>query len=139
MTFHSKAIAFSSPGDYMVADHLGLIPSDEREREILFSKIHHYANALDPIFTGKCGRFGNWVRNLKEFYKCYLGGYAVETGNHVGNVCLYNTRYKSFLRWFDLRFHRLTNLIENFINVEPPPVCAFQAQQVTDCSKWTFE
>ncbi|TPX48336.1 hypothetical protein SeLEV6574_g02099 [Synchytrium endobioticum] len=84
----SPAFAYEAPGDVLYASRLGLLPPPRNSDSVpdyswLFETlpIYHYGNAQDPIFLGVCKGVSS---------SCYYGGYALETGCHIGKTCLYD-------------------------------------------------
>jgi hypothetical protein len=118
----NPAVAFQAPGDRQYAKRLGLrIPDPETE----FVPIYHFSNTGDPIFFGKC-------RGARS--ACYLAGYALETGCHLGNVCMYQAA-----RSLDIRYHRIGYVIDKVIAVnDEVPECIPEDEHCTDCSDWNF-
>jgi putative lipase involved disintegration of autophagic bodies len=72
-----QAKKFSSGGK-LVAKEVVLNHESVYDYENFFP-IWHFGLSTDPIFTGQC----NGV-----YSACYIGGYAMETKCHLGNLCL---------------------------------------------------
>jgi lipase ATG15 len=113
---NSFAMVYGTPGDVLYGTRLGMNLTND-------NMVYHYASSADPIFNGNC----NGVRS-----GCNLIGYAMETKCHTGNVCVYPS--DSFET---INEHRIEILINNYILVEPVPICTFQSN-CNDCDKWTF-
>ena len=114
----TSAITFASPGDKLYAERVGLDPNNNLN-------IWHFGVETDPIFRGKC----NGVKS-----SCYIGGYAMETACHTGNVCTYAKEGR-----MDILKHRMGYLIDNVITKEKNvPKCAPEFN-CEDCKHWTFE
>ncbi|KAJ3159294.1 putative lipase atg15 [Geranomyces michiganensis] len=80
VTNNVPCFAFEAPGELSFARRLGLVPpapipppSDV--------PIFHFGNLGDPVFMGACHG---------PFSSCWFGGYAMETGCHIGPTCVYD-------------------------------------------------
>ena len=92
LTFDTIAVTFEAPGEALYAKRIGLNPTPASLSKICKRKkpdielgfiiiyIVHVGNDRDPIFLGTC----NGVLS-----SCYLGGYAMESVCHLGNVCTF--------------------------------------------------
>ncbi|TPX55878.1 hypothetical protein PhCBS80983_g04942 [Powellomyces hirtus] len=73
--------AFEAPGELSFARRLGLINPDHSAPLPKDLPIYHFGNLGDPVFMGQCHG---------PFSSCWFGGYALETGCHIGNTCIYD-------------------------------------------------
>jgi len=67
-------VAFSSPGEQLFADRIGLAHACHTGNP----SIYHIGYYRDPIYVGNCG----WL--------CYMAGYRMESKCHHGYECVYN-------------------------------------------------
>lgn len=114
-----SAVAFQSPGDRLFADRLGF---DTSEDAVGNYDVMHFGSTSDPFFTGKCKGVAS---------TCYVAGYAIETGCHIGQACVYDGGPRNPTT------HFLRVAIEKFYMPEPLPDCAPQLGCV-DCEEWEF-
>ena len=154
MTFDTVALTIEAPGEALYAKRIGLQPSKQS-----LAKIFHLGNDLDPIFLGKCNGI---------FSSCYLGGYAMETACHLGNVCTlklsqedgddgdredppdpYRHRpvYKSTLTLGPkqissasphIEYHRLTFVINKIISLSEDLPTCERQDPCSDCPNWSY-
>ncbi|TFY52712.1 hypothetical protein EVG20_g10434, partial [Dentipellis fragilis] len=105
VTFGIPVVAFEAPGEKMAAQRLHL-PSPPSTQHVT-----HVYHTADPIPMGTC----NGVLS-----SCALGGYALESQCHLGEVILYDT--VSNLSWaVDVRTHTIVNVIEKLLSVPWAP------------------
>ncbi|EIW83926.1 alpha beta-hydrolase [Coniophora puteana RWD-64-598 SS2] len=130
VTFGVPAVAFESPGEKTAARRLHL-PSPPSTQHIT-----HVYHTADPIAMGTC----NGILS-----SCALGGYALETGCHLGKSIVYDT--VSQYGWsVDIRTHGVVNVIDKVLG-EPwkpsedmgrhVPEAAFEKDCV-ECYSWDF-
>jgi len=127
VTFGAPVVAFEAPAEKLAATrlHINLPPSVQH--------ITHVYNTGDPIPMGVCNGVGS---------TCALGGYALESKCHLGNVILLDTVTK--LKWsVAIGNHAIRTVVdllsedfdpENGISVptgEPQKDCV-------DCFDWEF-
>ncbi|THH15566.1 hypothetical protein EW146_g4941 [Bondarzewia mesenterica] len=99
VTFGAPVVAFEAPGEKMAAQRLHL-PSPPSTQHIT-----HVYHTADPIAMGIC----NGVLS-----SCALGGYALESQCHLGQVIEYDTVQN--LSWaVDIRTHSILNVIEKLL------------------------
>ncbi len=92
-----EAICFSSPGEKLYADRLGINYN---------GRITHYADEYDPIFFGKC-------TGLDSI--CYYAGFHMDTSKHLGRECIYSKTVEQ-KNLFDIQYHILGHLISHIKN-----------------------
>jgi len=130
ITFGVPVVTFESPGERMAAQRLHL-PSPPSTHHIT-----HVWHTADPIAMGTC----NGVLS-----SCAIGGYAMESRCHLGNVIEYDT--VSNLSWsVDLRTHAIVQVIEKLLS-QPWDAAEESGREVPaitrqddclDCFKWDF-
>jgi lipase ATG15 len=134
---NSPAVTFEAPGEMKYAkirrlDKIRETYSKGRKNaDDALLPIWHFGVATDPIFTGQC----NGV-----YSPCYLGGYAMETKCHMGNLCLLDIPEEEPGQGkTDIRNHRISYIlrelekIKNFL-----PSCYKESETCTDCKGWTY-
>ncbi|TFY58574.1 hypothetical protein EVG20_g8095 [Dentipellis fragilis] len=130
VTFGIPVVAFEAPGEKMAAQRLHL-PSPPSTQHVT-----HVYHTADPIPMGTC----NGVLS-----SCALGGYALESQCHLGEVILYDT--VSNLSWaVDVRTHTIVNVIEKLLSVPWAPAEevgrqvpeARPQEDCVDCFSWDF-
>jgi len=129
-TFGVPVVTFEPPGERMAAQRLHL-PSPPSTHHIT-----HVWHTADPIAMGTC----NGVLS-----SCAIGGYAMESRCHFGNIIEYDT--VSNLSWsVDVRTHAIAQMIEKVLSQpwaaavelgrEVPPLK--RQDDCVDCYKWDF-
>ncbi|KAI0683195.1 alpha/beta-hydrolase [Cytidiella melzeri] len=124
VTFGVPVVAFEAPGERLAASRLHL-PSPPSLQHIT-----HVYHSADPIPQGKCTGISS---------ACSLGGYALETGCHLGKTILYDTVSK--LGWsVDARTHGIAVIVEKLLAMEweggvPEAV---EESDCVDCYAWEF-
>ncbi|KAF7777922.1 hypothetical protein Agabi119p4_3994 [Agaricus bisporus var. burnettii] len=102
LTFGAPVVAFESPGEAMAARRLHL-PSPPSLQHI--THIYHTA---DPIAMGTCNGVSSW---------CAIGGYAMETKCHLGEVIQYDT--VGLLKWgVSISTHPIKVVLEQVLSAE---------------------
>jgi lipase ATG15 len=126
LAFDLPTVTFQSPGDLLAAQRLHLpLPEEDKLKDL---PIWHFGHTADPIFMGKC----NGVLS-----SCYIAGYALETGCHTGNACIYDT-VKDFKWSPDIRRHRLGVVIDEVLSVYNDTAECMPQTNCTDCSAWNY-
>ena len=99
------AVAFGSPGDQLFATRTGLLDKRHSNDGGTFnqSRIHHIGLSTDPIFSGTC---------KGQYSLCNLAGYVMETGCHVGAVCLLDERQQQDPPVYRINDHRLGSYLK---------------------------
>ncbi|KAJ3169995.1 putative lipase atg15 [Geranomyces variabilis] len=80
ITNNVPCFAFEAPGELSFARRLGLVPPAPHPPPPDVP-IFHFGNLGDPVFMGACHG---------PFSSCWFGGYALETGCHIGPTCVYD-------------------------------------------------
>ncbi|KAI0269485.1 alpha beta-hydrolase [Russula aff. rugulosa BPL654] len=130
ITFGVPVVTFEPPGERMAAQRLHL-PSPPSTHHIT-----HVLHTADPIAMGTC----NGVLS-----SCALGGYAMESRCHFGNIIEYDT--VTNLSWsVDVRTHAIAQIVDkvlsepwpaaNELGLEVPP--SKRQDDCVDCYKWDF-
>ncbi|KAI0081469.1 alpha/beta-hydrolase [Panus rudis PR-1116 ss-1] len=100
VTFGAPVVAFEAPGERLAAQRLHL-PSPPSTQHIT-----HVYNTGDPIPLGACTGVAS---------TCALGGFALETGCHLGKVIKYDTVSK--LGWsVNIRNHGIAVVIDYLLS-----------------------
>ncbi|TEB33345.1 alpha/beta-hydrolase [Coprinellus micaceus] len=129
-TFGNPVVTFESPGERLASTrlHLPQPPS--------LHHVTHVYHTADPIAMGTC----NGVLS-----SCALGGYALETGCHLGRSIVYDT--VTHAGWsVDIRTHGIVGVIEKILKDPWPPsveegreVPKFQEEvDCVECYSWEF-
>jgi len=130
ITFGVPVVTFEPPGERMAAQRLHL-PSPPSTHHIT-----HVWHTADPIAMGTC----NGVLS-----SCALGGYAMESRCHLGNIIEYDT--VTNLSWaVDVRTHAIAQIVDKILSqpwaaaeglgLEVPPLK--RQDDCVDCFKWDF-
>ncbi|KAI0255131.1 alpha beta-hydrolase [Lactifluus subvellereus] len=130
VTFGVPVVTFEPPGERMAAQRLHL-PSPPSTHHIT-----HVWHTADPIAMGTC----NGVLS-----SCALGGYAMESRCHLGNIIEYDT--VTNLSWtVDVRTHAIAQMVDKVLSqpwaaaeelgLEVPPLK--RQDDCVDCFKWDF-
>jgi len=129
-TFGVPIVAFESPGEKLASRRLHL-PSPPSTHHIT-----HVYHTADPIPQGLC----TGVMSI-----CATGGYAMETGCHLGQVIKYDTVSKGWA--VDSRTHGIVVVIEKILSqdwgttegesghIVPEPA---DEEDCIDCFSWEF-
>ncbi|KAF6754451.1 lipase [Ephemerocybe angulata] len=129
-TFGNPVVTFESPGERLASTRLHLPQPSSLHH------ITHVYHTADPIAMGTC----NGVLS-----SCALGGYALETGCHLGRTIVYDT--VTHLGWsVDVRTHGIVPMIEKILaepwqpSVDEGREVPLPAEQVdcVECYSWEF-
>ncbi|KAI0344961.1 alpha/beta-hydrolase [Trametopsis cervina] len=124
VTFGVPVVAFEAPGERLAAARLHL-PSPPSLQHIT-----HVYHSADPIPQGKCTGVSS---------PCAIGGYALETGCHLGKTILYDT--VSQLGWsVNARTHGIRVIVEKLLakDWEGGVPEATEEADCVDCYAWEF-
>jgi len=123
VTFGAPVVAFQAPSEKLAASRLHL-PSPPSTQHIT-----HVIHTADPIAMGTC----TGVTSV-----CGLGGYAMETRCHLGQIMRYDTVTKS--GWsVDARTHGIKVVIEKLLSEDWKPALSIgrevplMAEEDEDC------
>ncbi|CCH62896.1 hypothetical protein TBLA_0I02380 [Henningerozyma blattae CBS 6284] len=125
-TFGIPTVTFEAPGEDLPARRLHLpfppgLPS-------YLEGIWHFGHNADPIFMGTCNGASS---------SCSIGGYAMETECHTGQVCVYNV-VKDKGWHVNLLHHRIHTVIDDVIeDYDDVPRCV-DPDPCVDCFNWRF-
>ncbi|KAK6525083.1 putative lipase atg15, variant 2 [Arthrobotrys megalospora] len=126
LTYNEPVVTFEAPPEALAASRLGIPrpPSEMRQ-----DGVYHFGNNADPIYMGVC----NGVTSF-----CSIGGYAMETKCHTGNVCLYDV--VNDLGWrINGNSHRIKTVIDEVMpKYDRVPACIPEDEECTDCFNWKF-
>ena len=90
---------------------------------------YHFGHNSDPLYMGFC----NGVSSL-----CSVGGYAMESKCHTGNVCLYDT-VNDFGWRPGLSYHKIKLVITDvLLKYDKVAECIPEDEECTDCFNWKF-
>ncbi|KAL5490647.1 ATG15_1 [Sanghuangporus weigelae] len=131
-TFGVPVVAFEAPGEKLAASRLHL-PSPPSTLHIT-----HVYHTADPIAMGVC----NGVASF-----CAIGGYAMESKCHLGQVIKYDTVTK--LGWaVDIRTHAIKRVVEEVLSEDWEPTADGNPgrsvpepgyeEDCVDCFNWEF-
>lgn len=104
---------------------------NEDDSDSFILPIWHFGISTDPIFTGQC----NGV-----YSSCYIGGYAMETRCHLGNICLLDIPIEDPSEGkTDIRHHRMSYVLEKLEkSIRYLPFCFQEDPMCQDCAGWTY-
>ncbi|EGC48577.1 conserved hypothetical protein [Histoplasma capsulatum var. duboisii H88] len=132
MTYGLPVVTFEAVPEALPASRLGLPPppgtdpSSPQARN--YTGAYHFGHTADPIYMGTC----NGATSV-----CTLGGYAMESSCHTGQLCTYDT-VEDFGWRVGIGTHRIheviTDVIERYNDV---PTCA-PFTECVDCNNWKF-
>ncbi|KAL8835544.1 MAG: hypothetical protein Q9170_003277 [Blastenia crenularia] len=132
LTFGLPVTTFEAPGEALAAARLGLPvppgfhPSAPQTRSN--TGAYHFGHTADPIFMGSCNSATSG---------CTLGGYAMETQCHTGNVCIYDTVKDKNWR-VSISWHKIRSVITDvFLAYDALPEC-IQDTECVDCYNWKY-
>lgn len=132
LTFGLPATTFEAPGEALAAARLGLPFPPETHRSAPQGRVntgaYHFGHTADPIFMGSCNSATSG---------CTLGGYAMETQCHTGNVCVYDTVKDKNWR-VSISWHKIRNVISDVYRAyDELPEC-IQDTECVDCFNWKY-
>ncbi|KAL9004609.1 MAG: hypothetical protein Q9188_002576 [Gyalolechia gomerana] len=132
LTFGLPATTFEAPGEALAAARLGLpVPPDTHPsspQSRLNTGAYHFGHTADPIFMGSCNSATSG---------CTLGGYAMETQCHTGNVCIYDTVKDKNWR-VSISWHKIRSVITDvFRAYDELPECIHDTE-CFDCFNWKY-
>ncbi|KAG6868423.1 hypothetical protein C0993_003100 [Termitomyces sp. T159_Od127] len=128
VTFGAPVVAFEAPGERLAARrlHLPAPPSTQH--------ITHVYHTGDPIPLGACTGVTS---------ACAIGGYAMETGCHLGKTIRYDTVTKR--NWgVSVSTHPIKFIIERLLNEDWEPENGLEVpvaeaeKDCVDCYSWEF-
>ncbi|KAL8962041.1 MAG: hypothetical protein Q9193_001498 [Seirophora villosa] len=132
LTFGLPVTTFEAPGEALAAARLGLPmppnthPSAPQSRQN--TGAYHFGHTADPIFMGSCNSVTSG---------CTLGGYAMETQCHTGNVCIYDTVKDKNWR-VSISWHKIRSVITDvFQAYDEMPKC-IEDTECVDCFNWKY-
>ncbi|KAL9604408.1 MAG: hypothetical protein Q9219_000596 [cf. Caloplaca sp. 3 TL-2023] len=132
LTFGLPVTTFEAPGEALAAARLGLPvppgidPSAPQTRSN--TGAYHFGHTADPIFMGTCNSATSG---------CTLGGYAMETQCHTGNVCIYDTVKDKNWR-VSISWHKIRSVISDVYRAyDAIPEC-IQDTECVDCYNWKY-
>jgi len=136
--YEAPSVSFEAPGEALFASRVGLETTK-------YKHIYHFGIAQDPFFTGDCHG---------PFSFCALGGYAMESKCHGGQICVWQagkptSKTNSSIVWpwegmgltapQSFMYHRLERVIEYLQDSKRPiPTCQVAPTDCKDCSRWTM-
>ena len=128
LTFGLPVVAFEAPPEAMAAARLGLPSPDNRNAKTRKNTgITHFGHTADPIFMGTCNTAAA---------ACTLGGYAMESVCHTGQICIYDVvedkKWRSSARWHSIRLV-IKDVLKDYDTV---PKCYPESPECVDCFLW---
>ncbi|KAL9030978.1 MAG: hypothetical protein Q9196_000947 [Gyalolechia fulgens] len=132
LTFGLPATTFEAPGEALAAARLGLPvppgthPSAPQSRAN--TGAYHFGHTADPIFMGSCNSATSG---------CTLGGYAMETQCHTGNVCIYDTVKEKNWR-VSISWHKIRSVITDVIRAYDELPHCMEDTECVDCFNWKY-
>ncbi|OJD20225.1 hypothetical protein ACJ73_08442 [Blastomyces percursus] len=132
MTYGLPVVTFEAVPEALPASRLGLPsppgsdPSSPQKRN--YTGAYHFGHTADPVYMGTC----NGATSV-----CTLGGYAMQTSCHTGQLCTYDT--VEDLGWrVGIGTHRIRAVIADVIEkYDTVPECA-PFTDCVDCNNWKF-
>lgn len=125
-TYGIPTVTFESPGDELPSKrlHLPHQPGIPRHLEAIW----HFGHTADPIFLGTCTGASS---------SCSIGGYAMESSCHTGQVCVYDV-VRDHGWHVSLLNHKIHSVIDNIIEkYDEVPLCT-DPEPCVDCFNWSF-
>ncbi|KAL8929407.1 MAG: hypothetical protein Q9172_000458 [Xanthocarpia lactea] len=132
LTFGLPVTTFEAPGEALAAARLGLPvppnshPSAPQTRSN--TGAYHFGHTADPIFMGTCNSATSG---------CTLGGYAMETQCHTGNVCIYDTVKDKNWR-VSISWHSIRNVIKDVFRAYDNVAECIEDSECVDCFNWKY-
>ncbi|KAI4249283.1 MAG: hypothetical protein L6R40_000741 [Gallowayella cf. fulva] len=132
LTFGLPATTFEAPGEARAAARLGLpVPPDTHPsapQTRSYTGAYHFGHTADPIFMGTCNSATSG---------CTLGGYAMETQCHTGNVCIYDTVKDKNWR-VSISWHSIRSVIKDVFRAYDTVADCVQDTECVDCYNWNY-
>ncbi|KAL8818406.1 MAG: hypothetical protein Q9223_002960 [Gallowayella weberi] len=132
LTFGLPVTTFEAPGEALAALRLGLpIPPDtdpSAPQTRSNTGAYHFGHTADPIFMGTCNSATSG---------CTLGGYAMETQCHTGNVCIYDTVQDKNWR-VSISWHSIRSVIKDVFRAYDTVAECVQDTECVDCYNWNY-
>ena len=132
LTFGVPVVTFEAPGEALAAARLGLPsppnshPSAPQSRKN--TGAYHFGHTADPIFMGSCNG---------ATAGCTLGGYAMESQCHTGQVCIYDVVEDKGWR-VGIGTHSIRKVIKDVVKAyDDVPSCEPDTECI-DCFNWKY-
>ncbi|KAL9100646.1 MAG: hypothetical protein Q9163_003994 [Psora crenata] len=132
LMFGIPVTTFEAPGDALAAARLGLPsppsaqPGAHQTRK--YTGAFHFGHTADPIFMGTCNAATS---------ACTLGGYAMQTECHTGQVCLYDTVEDKGWR-VGAGYHKIRNVVQDVLEVYDEVAACVPDEECVDCFNWKY-
>ena len=132
LTFGLPVTTFEAPGEALAAFRLDLPsppnshPSTPQRRTN--TGAYHFGHTADPIFMGSCNAATSG---------CTLGGYAMESQCHTGQVCIYDTVKDKGWR-VGIGNHKVRGIIKNVIEAYDETATCVPDSECVDCYNWKY-
>ena len=132
MTFGLPTVTFEAPGEALAATRLGLPsppgadPGAPQSRKNTGS--YHFGHTADTIFMGTCNAATSG---------CTLGGYAMETQCHTGQVCIYDTVKDKNWRGGIVN-HKILTVISDVLEAYDELAKCESDSPCVDCYNWIY-
>lgn len=132
LTYGLPVTTFEAYGEALAASRLGipsppgLYPSAPQTRQN--TAIYHFGHTADPIFMGTCNAATSG---------CTLGGYALESQCHLGQVCVYDTVKDKSWR-VGIGNHKIWNVIRDVIEAYDDVAPCVSDSECVDCYNWKY-
>ena len=132
LTFGVPVTTFEAPGDALAAARLGLPsppgthPSSPQGRK--YTGAVHFGHTADPIFMGSCNAATS---------ACTLGGYAMQTQCHTGQVCIYDTVKDKQWR-VSASYHKIASVVHDVIEAYDEVAPCRPDDECVDCFNWKY-
>ena len=132
LTFGLPTVTYEAPPQALAASRLGLPappgthPSAMQRRTD--TGIHHVGHTADPIFMGSCNG---------ATAACTLGGYAMESQCHSGQIHIYDVVKDKSWR-VSASYHKIRGVIRDIIKVYPEIPAADTDAECIDCFNWKY-
>ncbi len=132
LTYGLPVTTFEAYGEALAASRLGIpsppgsYPSAPQTRQN--TAIYHFGHTADPIFMGTCNAATSG---------CTLGGYALESQCHLGQVCVYDTVKDKSWR-VGIGNHKIWNVIKDVIEAYDDVAPCVSDSECVDCYNWKY-
>ena len=132
LTYGLPVTTFEAYGEALAAARLGIPsppgshPSAPQTRQN--TAIYHFGHTADPIFMGTCNAATSG---------CTLGGYALESQCHLGQVCVYDTVKDKSWR-VGIGNHKIWYVIKDVIEAYDDVAPCVSDSECVDCFNWNY-
>ena len=132
LTFGLPVTSFEAYGEALAAARLGIPSPPDSHPSVPQTRqntaIYHFGHTADPIFMGTCNAATSG---------CTLGGYALESQCHLGQVCTYDTVKDKSWR-VGIGNHKIWYVIRDVIEAYDDVAPCVPDSECIDCFNWKY-